>query len=126
MSESDTERVQSQESQDEVEVPNQYAVGSPVRLETTTEKTIRVSVEDLITLGSETRMLREQVNYLQALGTAQLLASRAATFEMCAMICEQVALEIDSEDLTEGCTEAQGALRCAKAIRELATRGPAT
>ena len=105
---------------DEVEVPNQHAM-PPLALETTTEKTIRVSLEDLISLGAEVRLGRETITHLQRIGTAQLTASRAACFEMAAMVCEQVSERLDAND-----SVSHGALECAKAIRELATRGSAS
>jgi hypothetical protein len=117
VSEKDTERAQSQESQDEIGVPNQHALAPPVLLEMTTEKTIRVSVEDLMTLGSEVRLLREQVTHLQSMGSAQLEASRAASFEIAARVCE---MQSERNELNDAAS--YGAQECAKAIRELAAR----
>jgi hypothetical protein len=59
--------------------------------------------------------LKEQVEELQSRGTAQLIASRQAAYEMAAQECERLA---------EGCWDEAGAaaLSCAQAIRALAKR----
>ena len=95
-----------------VEVPFGVAA-SVVKSQFEPTVSIRVSVEDLTSLGMEMKMLREQVTLLQASGTAQLSASRLACFEAAAMLCDQVAGEE---------SHVPGAVRCAEAIRKVADK----
>ena len=78
---------------------------------------IRVSVEDLTAFGLEVRHLREKVDELQAVGTAQLSASRAACFEASAQRVEQVAAEYSQNEQAQ-----RYAALYAEAIREMAKR----
>jgi hypothetical protein len=75
---------------------------------------VRVSVEDLIALGVETRLLRERVDAFQAEGTANLTAAREGMSEVCARICEQFAAEVPQNAQCQ-----IYALECAKRIRAL-------
>jgi hypothetical protein len=85
-----------------------------------------------LSLGEEVCLLREQVAQLQARGTEQLLAARAAAFEAAAKECESVVsiylnnghrgTEVVAETMHGAIIGVTAAERCAEKIRELAKR----
>jgi hypothetical protein len=86
---------------------------------------IRIAVEDLVAMGFEVRLLREQVSFLQAMGTTQLSASRAACFEAAALECDRIRSRVELSlggypPVETG--ESEVAADCAAAIRALAKR----
>lgn len=101
-------------SEDETEVPNQHAKADPA--------TLRLS----LTLEEEVVILRARVTELQARGTEQLVAARAAAFEAASRECDAVHREIVDEyeydSVAEQTAAAEGAQMCGDRIKILAQR----